>query len=266
MKVLVTGSEGFVGRHAVRDFRDRGWDVYGVDKTNGNDLAYIEIARHAVSYFQPDVVVHLASSCSTPGSVASPYQTYRDTVMTAANMLEVTRSRKIPFVLTSSVKARDGMTPYGAAKRMVELWAQEYRTAYGIPVIINRPGTIYGPGQEGSPESGWIAWFLEAKRTGQPIVINGSGQQVRDLLHVTDYVNLLALQVANPNLYDDRDRIFDVGGGSANVVTVLEMAHYLGLEYTHGPERYGDSQAYIGLNDVPGWEPLIFWKETEQFR
>jgi CDP-paratose 2-epimerase len=179
--------------------------------------------------------------------------------------LEAARQRKTPVIVTSSVKARDGMTPYGAAKRMVEIWAQEYRSAYGMTIIINRPGTIYGPGQEGSPESGWIAWFLEAKRTGQPVVINGDGLQVRDLLHVTDYVNLLALQASNPSLYDGLERIFDVGGGSSNVVTVVDMVRYLGLEYTYGPPRYGDARNYIGLNNVPGWEPSIFWKETETF-
>lgn len=266
MNVLVTGSTGFVGRHVMRDFLDRGWRVHGVDKTTGDDLSYPEIARHAVNYFEPDVIVHLASSCSTPGSVERPYQTFRDTVLTAVHILEAARPRKTPVILTSSVKARDGQTPYGAAKRMAELWAQEYRSAYSMPVVINRPGTIYGPGQEGSPESGWIAWFLKAKAEGLPVVVNGDGLQTRDLLYVSDYVDLLALQAHDPALYDGLDRVFDVGGGSANAVSVIDMVRYLDLDYSYGPGRYGDARSYVGHNQVPGWEPKTFWKETAEFQ
>jgi nucleoside-diphosphate-sugar epimerase len=266
MRVLVTGADGFVGRHTVRDFRDRGHKVYGIDKKSGDDLSYIEIARHAVDYFEPDVIIHHASSCSTPGSVTSPYKTYRDTVMSAAHILEAARPKAVPTIITSSVKARDGMTPYGAAKQMVEIWAREYRTAYKMPVVINRPGTIYGPGQEGSPESGWVAWFLEAKRTDQPVTVNGDGFQVRDLLYVTDYVDLLALQAGNMTFYDGLDRIFDIGGGSANAVTVIDMVRFLDLGYVYGPDRSGDARNYVGYNDVPGWEPKIFWKESGIFQ
>jgi CDP-paratose 2-epimerase len=147
---------------------------------------------------------------------------------------------------------------------MVEIWVEECARTYGFPVVINRPGTIYGPGQEGSYESGWIAWFLRAKRENIEVVLNGDGLQVRDLLHVSDYVDLLMMQVAAPVLY--AKKTWDVGGGSANVVTVVEMADYLELSYTHGPDRYGDARSYVGLNDVPGWEPRIYWKESEAFR
>ena len=147
---------------------------------------------------------------------------------------------------------------------MVELWALEYRSAYGLPVIINRPGTIYGPGQEGSDESGWVAWFLEAKRQGIKVTINGNGEQVRDLLHVVDYVRLLLHQVRNPGDFDT-GHVYDVGGGELNAVTVNEMVRVLGLDYEYGPARYGDAKRYVALNDVPGWTPRIDWRTSGMF-
>jgi CDP-paratose 2-epimerase len=189
--------------------------------------------------------------------------TYNDTVFSAVRVLEAARESKTPVLLTSSVKARDGMTPYGAAKQMAETWASECSRTYGFPLVINRPGTIYGPGQEGSEESGWIAWFLRAKSENIEVMINGDGLQVRDLLHVKDYVGLLIEQMVKPEIYTEK--IWDVGGGSSNVVTVIEIADYLGLSYVYGPPRYGDARGYVGRNDVPAWEPKIYWKESETF-
>lgn len=257
MRVLVTGSEGFIGSHMVQALLKREYEVIGADKKTGVDLSLPIEPWHP----RPDCIIHLASSCSTPGSVSDPLGTFRDTVMTAVHVLEAARHQQIPVILTSSVKARDGMTPYGAAKRMVETWAFEYRSAFGSKVVINRPGTVYGPGQEGSTESGWIAWFLEALRTGQTVTINGDGEQVRDLLHVTDYIRLMLTQISNIDTYDTGFP-WDVGGGEDNAVTVNEMAEYLGVTYKYGPERYGDARRYVGVNDVPGWKPLIPWRSS----
>ena len=258
--ILVTGAAGFVGTHLMAALKAEQIEAGGVDKKTGFDVSQPDIVIG--EYI--DLVVHLASSCSTPGSVTDPLGTFRDTVLTAANILEAARLRNIPIIITSSCKAADGHTPYGAAKRMVELWAIEYAKAYGIPVVINRPGTIYGPGQEGSPESGWIAWFLKAKREGLPVTIYGDGTQVRDLLHVDDYVRLLMLQIKNVNLYNN-GTIYDVGGGAANAVTVNQIVSYLGLEHTYAPPRYGDTHKYVAENNVPGWEPRIRWGESGMF-
>lgn len=258
--VLVSGSAGFVGKHLVRELQERGHIVYQADRKDGYDLANLDTALDRAYQTRPDVIVHLAGTCSTPGSIRDPMTTYRDTAQTAVNMLEAARLNGSQFILTSSVKARDGRTPYGAAKRMAELWAREYNRAFDVPVVINRPGTIYGPGQQGSEESGWIAWFCKARDENLPVVINGDGSQRRDLLHVSDYVNLLVKQVENPIAYGDE--IWDVGGGPVNTVTVVEMANWLGLDFSMGPARYGDAQSYVGWNDVPGWEPVVYWKES----
>ena len=263
MKVAVTGAAGFVGTHLCRALLERGIEVIPADKVWGEDLADPVEATLLVRR-RPDVIIHLAARCSTPGSIRDPMGTFRDTVQTAVNILDAAVQKEIPVLLTSSVKARDGKTPYGAAKRMAELWALEMQDCYGVPIVINRPGTIYGPGQQGSSESGWVSWFLEAKRQNQQVTINGDGLQVRDLLHVSDYVNLLIMQMMTPSMYTNK--IYDVGGGPDNVVTVLEMAKHLDLDYVHGPERHGDARAYIGFNTVPGWEPRVHWKESETFR
>lgn len=265
MKVLVSGAAGFIGKHTVAGLKAACHETIGLDKREGADeLVDLSLLTDntpglMAEVYEADAIVHLAATCSTPGSILDPITTFRDTVTTAVTMLEVARRRKVPIVVVSSVKARDGKTPYGAAKRMVETWAEEYRSAYDVPVIIVRPGTVYGRGQEGSPESGWIAWFLEAKRTNQRVVVNGDGSQSRDLLHVSDLVELFVKMVEDPRPY--LHRTWDVGGGVKNVVTVEQMAQWLGLDYTLGPPRYGDADSYLGINDTPHWEPHVRWRD-----
>lgn len=269
MLALVTGSMGFVGSHVVQAILAGGLGrnpgVIQADRKRGNNLEDMaEVER--LFGMRPDVVIHLASSCSTPGSVAAPRRTWIDTVDTAVNVLEAARLRGTPVIMTSSCKSQVPhpwmpRTPYGAAKLAVEAISTEYLMAYDLPVVVNRPGTIYGPGQEGSPESGWVAWFLEARRRGIPVVINGDGSQVRDLLHVDDYVRLLLMQARDPQAYTEC--IWDVGGGEINAVSVREMADHLGLDYTFGPHRYGDIANYVSYDTVPDWEPQIRWQESE---
>lgn len=269
MNVIVTGHKGFVGSHLTQVLKDAGHTVIGFDKIDGDDLAMVQGDQGwAWDYVpvQADLIIHLASTCSTLGSILRPEETFRDTVMTTVTVCRWARELKVPLVVTSSVKARDGLTPYGAAKVMSETWAFESGLTHGFPVIVNRPGTIYGPGQEGSLESGWIAWFLKAKRKGFPVVINGSGEQRRDLLYVSDYVDLLMAQVSDPEEWASEEP-WDVGGGERNTVSVVGMADYLGLKHSFGPRRYGDAAEYVGLNDIDPktWRPKVYWKESGMF-
>lgn len=261
MRLLITGIQGFVGTNLVNCLAEDGGDytVFGLDKMSGIDLAQDDITVRWMQEHPVDVVIHLAATCSTPGSLERPLESFRDTVRTGVNVLDACRVTGTPCIVTSSVKARDGMTPYGKSKLMVEMWAQEYMDSYGLPIIINRPGTIYGPGQEGSPESGWVAWFLRAKQEGLKVTINGDGSQVRDLLYVDDYCRLLIRQLEDFGAY--AGQTWDVGGGRRNAVSVKEMADHLGLDYRYGPPRRGDAHTYIGENRCPTWEPTTYWRE-----
>jgi UDP-glucose 4-epimerase len=109
---------------------------------------------------------------------------------------------------------------------------------------------VYGPRQDPtSPYSGVISIFARRVAAGVPVTINGSGDQVRDFVHVTDVVAHL---LASMEAIGERPGVdvFNVCTGRGT--TVLELARLLGdIEgrsplIQHGPARHGDIRVSIG--------------------
>ena len=96
-------------------------------------------------------------------------------------------------------------TLYGATKLGAELPIEEYRAAHGLRAVINRCGVVAGPWQMGKVDQGVFAYWVLAHHFGHPleyIGFDGSGKQVRDLLHVEDLIDLLEEQLVAPERWD----------------------------------------------------------------
>ncbi|HZC06036.1 MAG TPA: NAD-dependent epimerase/dehydratase family protein [Ktedonobacterales bacterium] len=112
---------------------------------------------------------------------------------------------------------------YGATKLCSELLIQEYSAMYGVRAIINRCGVLTGPWQMGKVDQGvftlWVAMHYFERELSY-IGWGGGGKQVRDLLHIDDLADLLALQLAR---FDDlHGQTYNVGGGVASSLSLLE--------------------------------------------
>jgi CDP-paratose 2-epimerase len=70
----------------------------------------------------------------------------------------------------------------------------------------------------GVEDQGWVAWFVIAAVTGKPITIYGNGKQVRDLLHIDDLVR--AFQMATDKIDITKGRVYNLGGGPANTLSI----------------------------------------------
>lgn len=113
---------------------------------------------------------------------------------------------------------------YGTTKLASELFLQEYAAFYGLKTAITRFGVIAGPRQMGKTDQGvvtlWMAkhyWKQKLKYIGY----GGLGKQVRDILHIDDLVNLVDLQIHQPEKFTGR--IFNAGGGLRNSASLAEM-------------------------------------------
>lgn len=269
MNILVTGSEGFIGKHVVSALRLDGHRVRGFDKKNGVDLSDYKTVRQALEAdYRPDMIIHLAGTCSTSASLETPNVDFKDNTVTAWNVATLARELGSKVIYISTCKVKPGKdfarTPYGLTKYMGENIMDEFETSFGIELVTNRLGTIYGPGQMGSTESGWIAWFIKAAIDKEPVTIYGSGRQVRDLLYIDDLLRLILDQVENFHLY--QGMVWDVGGGEANAISVKNMLDKVlkYQNYNFGKARKGDVEKFVAdntISKVNGWEPLVGFRE-----
>ena len=114
-------------------------------------------------------------------------------------------------------------TLYGMTKFAAELLIEEYRAAYGLRAVVDRCGVIAGPWQMGRVDQGVFAYWLLAHHFGWPLAYigyDGSGRQVRDLLHVDDLLALVEAQLLDPLRWDGV--VANVGGGRDSSLSLLE--------------------------------------------
>ncbi len=113
---------------------------------------------------------------------------------------------------------------YGTTKLCSEFLIDEYRESYGIRAMINRCGLIAGPWQMGKVDQGVVMLWVASHHFNREISYigyQGTGKQVRDVLHIDDLCDLILLQV---NRFDQfNGEIFNVGGGFENSISLLEM-------------------------------------------
>ena len=270
MNILVTGSKGFVALHLIRELERKRHKVIGIDKKDGLDIGKGAIQK-VISNLEEslDMIIHLAANCSTVKSIANPRSDFNDNAIATFEVCEAARKLNIPIIYTSSCKVhpnKDGLrTPYGLSKYIGELYLQEYEKIYGTQFIINRPNTIYGPGQYAVPESGWLAWFIRAKKENLPFTIFGDGKQTRSVLFVKDYIELLIDQLENFDKYS-RSKPYEISGGPENELTILEGLEFIGHKsLSFGKERQGEVQKFVSdnteISSIRGWKPKIGWKE-----
>lgn len=111
-------------------------------------------------------------------------------------------------------------TVYGATKLGAELLLGEYSGRW----VINRFGVVAGPWQMGKVDQGVFTHWLISALFDRPLKYfgyDGSGRQVRDVLHVDDLVDLVERQVEDPDQW--HGRTFNAGGGRSNSMSLCEL-------------------------------------------
>lgn len=187
--------------------------------TNLNGLLNcIEFARKHVNYF-------LFLSTSRVYSIAS----LRGINLTATDTrFVIANQQDIPGVSPEGI-AEDFPTHlprsfYGATKLASEMLVQEYVYAYGLKAIINRCGVIAGPGQFGKIDQGVFTLWVAAHYFNKPLQytgFEGTGKQVRDLLHPADLFSLIKEQLTSFEKF--LGQCFNVGGGVERSISLLEL-------------------------------------------
>jgi len=213
MNVLVTGGNGFLGKHVVEVLKNRGHIVDVIDQS-GYDLTDIYDTINAfMRVMHPDAVIHLAAKCGGIGAnMRRPGEFFRDNMLMGINTIDVARTCCIKkFVCVGTICAYPENTPvpfmekdlwngypeptngaYGIAKKALLVMLQAYRQQYGFNGIYLLPVNLYGPGDNFSLEDShvipaMIRKFDTAKEEGKASVkLWGTGKASREFLYVKD--------------------------------------------------------------------------------
>jgi CDP-paratose 2-epimerase len=249
----------------------------------------------------PDVIFHLAGQVAMTISMDDPRRDFEINVVGSFNVLEAVRLRspQTAIVYASSNKVYGNLehldlietesryqprastrgvdesvaiefhTPYGCSKGAADQYMLDYARGFGLNTVVFRHSTIYGGRQFATFDQGWVGWFcrqaLESKAdpARPPFTVSGDGKQVRDLLHISDAVRCYA--AAFEHMEQARGEAFNIGGGTENSMSLLELLRYLEqrldikLNYTYGPWRQSDQKFFVADNSkalrLIGWEP-----------
>jgi UDP-glucuronate 4-epimerase len=294
MRYVVTGSAGFIGRHVCAELLDLGHSVIGVDaftdyydpslkRANADGLATrpryrgfeLDLATDDVDglFDDADVVIHLAGQPGVRLSWSDFFHVYVErNVIASQRVFEAARRTTVPRLVLASSSSVYGnaaeyptteesptlpFSPYGVTKLAMEQLARAYAENWGIPVIMLRYFTVYGPGQR--PDMA-MHRFIAHAASGEPVVIYGDGEQVRDFTYVSD---VTAATIAASVADVPAASVFNVAGGSSSTVNeVLRLvAENVGRDViTHRePEQPGDVRITGGAIDrarqLLGWQP-----------
>jgi GDP-4-dehydro-6-deoxy-D-mannose reductase len=214
VRALVTGGNGFVGRHLVAALRARGDEVLIAGRASDPgeldlplDLSDLSNLRAVVEIAQPETIFHLAAQAFVPDANRDPLGTYDTNALGTARLFEAARlpavAPRIVFVSSAEVygaRARSDYplveslpvspaTPYAASKAAGEAFALAAYRTYGIPAIVARSFNHIGPGQDPRFAVPSFARQLAAIAAGaEPVLHVGNLKALRDVLDVRDVV------------------------------------------------------------------------------
>ena len=262
------------------------------------DVRNLSIVKQAVK--DASQVFHFAAQVAVTSSLVDPIEDFEINARGTLNLLEAVRTadNPPPLIFTSTNKVYGNLadlefdkqgnryapvdpairergvnedrpldfhSPYGCSKGAADQYVTDYARTYRIPALVFRMSCIYGPHQYGNEDQGWVAHFVIRSISGKPITIYGDGMQVRDILFIDDLVD--AFLLAQQNMKRLAGNAFNMGGGPANSISLLELLDL--LAELHGGDvsvrfenwRAADQRYYVAdtskFSGLTGWQPRV---------
>ncbi len=280
--ILVTGAAGFIGSHLSEALVARGERVIGIDNFDPYYDPAIKrrnvaglLAGEGFTLIEGDIcdpqalnaafaagdvagVIHLAAKAGVRPSIEAPVAYARANVEGTAALLEAARVRGVErFVFGSSSSVYGAanevpfsedqridrpISPYAATKVAGEALCHTWHHLYGIPMVLLRFFTVYGPRQR--PDLA-ISKFVRLLEAGEPIPQFGDGSSSRDYTYIADIVRGITAA------YDSDLRFEIINLGSSAPVRLDEMIAAVGA-------AVGVEPAVRVLDDQPGDVPRTF--------
>jgi CDP-paratose 2-epimerase len=261
------------------------------------DIRDAERMNQVIAHGAFAVVLHLAAQVAVTTSVIEPREDFEINALGTFNVLEAVRQHsptaivlnastnkvygklpglqieeeakrcKLPALPNGVAETQplDFHSPYGCSKGTGDQYVADYARIYGLRTVNFRQSCIYGYRQFGVEDQGWVAWFTIAHESHQPVVIYGTGKQVRDILFIDDLVDCYLAAI--DRIDSVSGMTFNIGGGPENTLSLLELLEMLrkhsGRDVVHSFDdwRPGDQPVYVSdigkAKQLLAWEPKV---------
>jgi len=280
----------------LRSRHSGNWQFIDADVRDAEAIA--RVVRHG----QPRFIAHLAGQVAMTTSLANPRLDFETNALGTFNVLEAVRlhapDSAVLYSSTNKVYGSlaglsygetssrytlvdhphgldealplDGSSPYGCSKLCAEQYCRDYHRMYGLKTVVFRHSSMYGGRQFATCDQGWIGWFClqalqAAAAAANPLVISGTGKQVRDVLHARDLVQVY--RRAARHIDAIAGQIYNIGGGMANSLSLIELFDLLGrltgrpMHWQCQPWRAADQKVFVAdfrrATAGFGWAPQV---------
>ena len=235
MKILITGSSGFIGFHLAKKLLEKGIDICGYDSMNNyydvglkkarlnilkkyknfkfvkNKIENEKILKNTIIKFKPNVIIHLAAQAGVRYSIKNPDTYLHSNVIGTFNIIKICNSIRVSHLIigsSSSVYGANKKFPfqeidksdhqvsfYAATKKSTESLAHSYSALWNLPTTVLRFFTVYGPW--GRPD---MAYFKFTKKilNGKKIDIYNKGKMYRDYTYIDDIIDGILRLIKKP--------------------------------------------------------------------
>jgi nucleoside-diphosphate-sugar epimerase len=247
-RILVTGGNGFIGRHVVRRLRENGYDPLITVSPSHHplpDTSFLDVTDPAAvqalfDSYKPATVLHLAGTTGHNDPAGSNCR--RMNLDATVNIVDAAAGKNVSRLILIGSAAEYGSQPtpfredmparpvsaYGRSKAEACEYAMRAFSAAGLPVTVLRVFTAYGPGQS---DKMFLSQLIAAALKGESFVMS-DGQQRRDMVHIGDVVRAILRSMTIDNA---AGRIINIGSGRGT--RLKDIARAVWKECRADPER-----------------------------
>jgi GDP-L-fucose synthase len=247
-KILLTGGNGFVGKHVYLELIKNGAKKSNIFIPNSKteDLREKEMCMKVTKGI--DLVIHLAGNIGGIGhNKDNPALMFYDNIQMGVNLIEASRLNNIKkFVCISTICAYPKITsvpfkeenlwygypdetnaPYGMAKKVLWVMLDAYKKQYGFNSIYLMPTNMYGPGDNFDPHKSHVMPALirkiyEAKKMkSKKVVVWGNGIATREFIYVKDAAKGIVMAAMK------HDKLDPLNLGSGKEISIKELVDLL---------------------------------------
>ena len=272
-RILVTGSNGFVGGRLVKTLRSQGFIVEEFDRHLG------DISTHSFKFDHLNHIVHLASMIFVPASWENPASFYQTNVMGTVNVLELCRKMNCALTYISSYVYGTPQylpvdeshpivpaSPYNHSKLLAEEACRYYSSTFNFPATIFRPVNIFGPNQ--NPDFLIPKIIKQAFDPTVEVIEVMDLRPKRDFLFIDDMINAIIKSFDN-----DKLEIYNIGSGHSVSVeeiikTILSVSGINKAYYAPNIERKNETwDVYVDISKIKTqlkWVPVTTFEQGMQ--